>query len=123
MAASYVEAEALANAAKHAQASEVTACAHMHPEMTTTGNTNTSLTVPAIAEAASRYQRLRGHLTALKLHAAAEALPTVMDQAATEQLSLTAALERLLAIEVDATEARRLAGRLRSAHPCHPGRF
>ena len=29
VAASYVEAEALANAAKHAQASEVTACAHM----------------------------------------------------------------------------------------------
>jgi hypothetical protein len=83
--------------------------------MTTTGNTNTSLTVPATAEAASRYQRLCGHLAALKLHAAAEALPTVMDQAATEQLSLTAALERLLAIEVDATEARRLAGRLRSA--------
>jgi hypothetical protein len=83
--------------------------------MTTTGNTNTSLTVPATAEAASRYQRLCGHLAALKLHAAAEALPTVMDQAATEQLSLTAALERLLAIEVDATEARRLAGRLRFA--------
>ena len=35
--------------------------------------------------------------------------------AATEQLSLTAALERLLAIEVDATDARRLAGRLRFA--------
>ena len=63
----------------------------------------------------SRYQRLRGHLAALKLHAAAEALPTVLDQAATEQLSLTAALEQLLAIEVDATEARRLAGRLRFA--------
>ena len=29
MAASYVVAEALANAAKHAQASEVTVCAHM----------------------------------------------------------------------------------------------
>jgi hypothetical protein len=86
-----------------------------YPEVTTTGNTNTSLTVPATAEAASRYQRLRGHLAALKQHAAAEALPTVMDQTATEQLSLTAALERLLAIEVDATEARRLAGRLRSA--------
>jgi DNA replication protein DnaC len=71
--------------------------------------------VPATAEAASRYQRLCGHLAALKLHAAAEALPTVMDQAAPEPLSLTAALERLLAIEVDATEARRLAGRLRSA--------
>jgi DNA replication protein DnaC len=78
-------------------------------------STDTSRTTPATAEAASRYQRLRGHLAALKLHAAAEALPTLMDQAATEQLSLTAALERLLAIEVDATEARRLAGRLRFA--------
>ena len=77
--------------------------------------TDTSLTMPATAEAASRYQRLRGHLAALKLHAAAEALPTVLDAAAAEQLSLTAALERLLAIEVDATEARRLAGRLRFA--------
>jgi DNA replication protein DnaC len=77
--------------------------------------TDTSLTMPATAEAASRYQRLRSHLAALKLHAAAEALPTVLDAAAAEQLSLTAALERLLAIEVDATEARRLAGRLRFA--------
>ena len=41
-------------------------------------STDTSLTTPATAEAASRYQRLRGHLAALKLHAAAEALPTVM---------------------------------------------
>src|ERR1700736_1972441 len=88
--------------------------------MTTTDDTTTSLTVPATAEAASRYQRLRGHLAALKLHAAAEALPTVMDQATIEQLSLTAALERLLAIEVDATEARRLAGRLRVRTPPTP---
>jgi len=77
--------------------------------------TSTSLTQPATAEAASRYQRLRGHLAALKLHAAAEALPTVLDEAVTEQLSLTVALERLLAIEVDANQARRLAGRLRFA--------
>jgi len=42
-------------------------------------------------------------------------LPTVLDQAQAEKLTLTAALERLLAIEVDATEARRLAGRLRFA--------
>lgn len=77
--------------------------------------TDTSLTTPATAGAASRYQRLRGHLAALKLSAAAEALPTVLDEAAAEQLSLTAALERLLSIEVDATEARRLAGRLRFA--------
>jgi DNA replication protein DnaC len=78
-------------------------------------STDTSLTMPATGEAASRYQRLRGHLAALKLHAAAEALPSVLDAAATEQLSLTAALERLLAIEVDATEARRLAARMRFA--------
>jgi DNA replication protein DnaC len=39
----------------------------------------------------------------------------VLDRAAAEKLSLTAALERLLALEVDATEARRLAGRLRFA--------
>ena len=76
---------------------------------------DTSLTTPATAEAASRYQRLRSHLAALKLHAAAEALPTVIDQAAAEGLSLTVALERLLAIEVDADQARRLAGRLRFA--------
>ncbi|GLY20077.1 hypothetical protein Kisp01_70910 [Kineosporia sp. NBRC 101677] len=48
-----------------------------------------------------------------ELHDAAEHLPTVLKQATTEGLTLTAALERLPAIEVDATEARRLAGRLR----------
>ena len=83
--------------------------------MSSTDTTVSSLTQPASAEAASRYQRLRGHLAALKLHAAAEALPSVLDHAATEGLSLTAALERLLAIEVDANQARRLAGRLRFA--------
>jgi DNA replication protein DnaC len=70
---------------------------------------------PATAAQASLYQQLRSHLAVLKLTACAEALPTVLDQAAAEDLSLTAALERLLAIEVDATEARRLAGRLRFA--------
>lgn len=67
------------------------------------------------AAAASLYQQLRAHLAVLKLHDAAEALPGVLDAAAAEKLSMTAALERLLAIEVDATEARRLAGRLRFA--------
>ena len=65
--------------------------------------------------AASRYQQLRGHLAALQLHTAAEQLPAVLDHATAEELSVTAALERLLAVEVDATEARRLAGRLRFA--------
>ena len=43
---------------------------------------------------ASLYQQLRGHLAALKLHTAAEHLPNVLDRAAAEKLSLTAALER-----------------------------
>ena len=51
----------------------------------------------------------------LRLDTAAEHCPTVLDQAAAEGLSVTATLERLLAVEVDATEARRLAGRLRFA--------
>jgi len=64
---------------------------------------------------ARRFQQLRGHLSYLKLDAAAEALNRVCDQARSEGLSLTAALERLLEIEVEATEARRLAARLRFA--------
>jgi hypothetical protein len=55
--------------------------------------------------AASRYQQLRSHLTELKLTAAAEALPSVLDQATAQGLSLTVALERLLAVEVDASTA------------------
>jgi len=70
---------------------------------------------PATTEA-SRYQQLRGHLAYLKLTDAAEALPAVLDTAKTEKLSTTATLERLLRIEVQATEARRVAGRLRFAN-------
>jgi DNA replication protein DnaC len=64
---------------------------------------------------ARRYQQLRAHLGYLKLNDAADALPRILDAARTEGLSLTAALERLLDIEVGATEARKLAGRLRFA--------
>ena len=70
---------------------------------------------PATPAQASLYQQLRGHLAVLKLHDAAEHLPAVLDQASAEGLSVTAALERLLALEVTATEARRLTGRLRFA--------
>lgn len=62
---------------------------------------------------ASRYQQLRGHLAYLKLATAAEALPAVLDTAKTENLSPTATLEKLLRIEVQATEARRLERRIR----------
>jgi DNA replication protein DnaC len=70
------------------------------------------VTQPTISEA-RRYQQLRAHLGYLKLNDAAEALPRVLDAARAERLSLTAALERLLEIEVEATEARKLASRLR----------
>lgn len=83
--------------------------------MSTASTPPDPIPAPATSEAASLYQRLRGHLAVLKLHDAAEALPAVLDRAQKNNLSMTAALEQLLAIEVDATEARRLAGRLRFA--------
>lgn len=55
----------------------------------------------------STYQALRGHLGALKLSAAAEALPGLLDAARAEKLSATVLLERLFALEVAAAEARR----------------
>jgi DNA replication protein DnaC len=70
---------------------------------------------PSTTAQASLYQQLRAHLAVLRLYDAAEHLPAVLDAAIAEGLSMTAALERLLAVEVDATEARRLAGRLRFA--------
>jgi DNA replication protein DnaC len=79
-------------------------------------STPTSIpTEPMSLSQASTYQRLRAHLAELKLTTAAEHLPGVLEQAAAEGLSMTAALERLLGLEVEATEARRLAGRLRFA--------
>lgn len=56
---------------------------------------------------ASRYQQLRGHLAALRLPAAAEALPAHLEHARDASLSHTAFLEQLLAVEVDAATARR----------------
>jgi DNA replication protein DnaC len=77
--------------------------------------TETGRSAPATAAQASLYQQLRGHLATLKLHDAAEHLPAVLDAATAEGLTPTATLERLFGIEVSATEARRLAGRLRFA--------
>ena len=62
------------------------------------------------------YQQLRSHLAYLKLTAAAEALPAALDRATTSHQTHTEFLEQLLAVEVDATEARRLAGRMRFAN-------
>ena len=71
--------------------------------------------MPMSRSQASLYQQLRGHLATLKLTAAAEHLPSALAQAEAEQWSMTATLEHLLAREVEATEARKLAGRLRFA--------
>jgi DNA replication protein DnaC len=64
---------------------------------------------------ASVYQQLRSHLAELRLTAAAEALPAELDHAAASNLSHTAFLERLLAVEVTATTARRQASLARFA--------
>jgi len=71
----------------------------------------------------SLYQQLRGHLAYLKFTAAAEALPGELDTAMKTKATHTEFLERLLAIEVDATEARRHAGRLRFANFPAPWRL
>jgi DNA replication protein DnaC len=70
---------------------------------------------PMTGGQAATYQRLRAHLAYLKLPTAAEQLPAVLDAARAEGLSMTAALERLLDVEVAATEDRRMTGRLRFA--------
>jgi DNA replication protein DnaC len=69
---------------------------------------------------ATSYQRLREHLAYLGLTAAAEQLSGELDRALAEHSSPTRVLERLLELEVAATKARRLRGRLRFAHfPVH----
>ena len=59
--------------------------------------------------AGSDYQRLRAHLAFLRMAAAAEALPALLDEATKPAGKLThqAFLERLLAVEVAAVEERR----------------
>lgn len=65
--------------------------------------------------AGSDYQRLRAHLAFLRMTAAAEALPALLDEATGAKLSHSAFLERLLAIEVDAVDDRRRASLARFA--------
>jgi DNA replication protein DnaC len=71
----------------------------------------------------SIYQQLRSHLAYLKLTAAAEALPAALDRAHKTKQNPTEFLADLLAVEVDATEARRLAGRMRFANFPTPWRI
>jgi len=55
----------------------------------------------------SDYQRLRAHLAFLSMSAAAEALPGLLEEATKAKWTNQAFLERLLAVEVDATDERR----------------
>lgn len=71
----------------------------------------------------STYQTLRGHLAYLRLGAAAEALPGELEHATKSKLGHTAFLERLLEIEVSATEARRRAALERFASLPAPWRL
>jgi DNA replication protein DnaC len=71
----------------------------------------------------SLYQQLRSHLAYLRLHAAAEALPGVLDDARTNKLGHSAFLRQLLDVEVAATEARRHAGLERFARLPAPWRI
>jgi hypothetical protein len=59
--------------------------------------------------AGSDYQKLRAHLAFPRMTAAAEALPALLEEAAKNELSSQALLERLLAIEVDSVSERRRA--------------
>ncbi len=76
-----------------------------------------------MSQADSRYQQLRTHLAYLKLTAAAEALPGHLDQAMKAKATHTEFLEQLLAVEVEAVEARRHAGLLRFANFPAPWRL
>jgi len=73
----------------------------------------TATSGPAAAnDAAAACQRLRAHLAYLKLGAAAEALPSILDAARDTGLPVLDALEQLLGIEAAAAEARKLTSRL-----------
>jgi DNA replication protein DnaC len=61
------------------------------------------------------YQNLRSHLSYLKLAAVAEHLPAALEAAERDKPGYTQFLHDLLGVEVDATEQRRLAGRMRFA--------
>lgn len=57
----------------------------------------------------SDYQKLRSHLAYLRMGAAAEVLPGILDEAIRTKCSTQTVLEKLLAVEVEAVEERRRA--------------
>src|SRR5260370_729212 len=82
------------------------------PRKTRTRKETTPTTPTAANDAAAACQRLRGHLASLKLNAAIEALPSVLDAARDGQLTVLDAIEQLMGTEAAAADARKLASRL-----------
>lgn len=80
----------------------------------------TAVTANAGADA---YQRLRGHLAYLKLNAAIDALPALLDEARDAGLPVLDALEQLMGTEAAAARERKLASRLRWAALPSPWRL
>lgn len=76
-------------------------------------NETTSISLPDPSQA-SIYQQLRSHLAELKLTAAAEALPGLLDEATASGWS-TEILARIISVEIGQAESRKLASRLRFA--------
>jgi len=72
-------------------------------------------TEAAANDAAAACQRLRSHLAYLKLPAALEALPGILDAARDGQLTALDAIEQLMGAEAGAAAARKLASRVRWA--------
>ena len=72
-------------------------------------------TATAANDAAAACQRLRGHLAYLKLPAALEALPAILDAARDGTLTALEAIEQLLGTEAEAAQQRKLGSRLRWA--------
>ncbi len=70
------------------------------------------MTAVTVTGDAAAYQRLRGHLAYLKLNAAIEALPGLLDSARDGQLTVLDALEQLMGAEAASAQARKLASRL-----------
>jgi DNA replication protein DnaC len=74
------------------------------------------MSTAAVSRVATAYARTREHLAYLGLGTASEHLAAELERAGTEPVAPVEVLERLLAAEVEATAARRLAARLRFAH-------
>ena len=75
----------------------------------------TTTTATAVNDAAATCQRLRSHLAYLKLPAALEALPAILDAARDGTVTALEAIEQLLGTEAGAAQQRKLGSRLRWA--------